>query len=104
VSVSDAEAIAGFLLGMIEAGNFQNPRQLDINHSHVIGRDWHQIDYTGEGMTWQGQKAYWAPKGVTDFKKAEHIRAYFHHACRLRYFQRIYQPRGDLPAWFLEYK
>ncbi|MBN2495926.1 MAG: hypothetical protein JXR96_15145 [Deltaproteobacteria bacterium] len=92
VPSEDAEAMADFLLRMSEAGKFKNLRQLDINHSHVIGRDWPQIDYSGERMTWQGQKAFWEPKGVKSFKKAEYLAAYFRHASRMSYFKRIYKP------------
>ena len=47
-------------------------------------------------MTWQTQRAYWTPKGVIDFKKAEHIHAYFRHASELPHFDRVYRPRGAM--------
>ncbi|MCB9754301.1 MAG: hypothetical protein H6713_30535 [Myxococcales bacterium] len=78
----------------MELGNLA---QLDENHSHVIGREWHEIDYTGERMTWQGQRDAWTPKGVLDFKRAIHIHRYFASASRLPYFTRVYRPRGRMP-------
>lgn len=74
--------------------------QFDESHSHVIGRHWHEIDYSGEGMTWQGQRAHWARLGVPDFRSAASIHHYFVAAERLRHWKRVYRPRGrmaDLP-------
>lgn len=96
VAAADADGIATYLLAFIQVLRFDNLRRLDINHSHVVGREWQQIDYSGEGMTWQGQKAYWAPRGVMDFKKAEHIHAYFRHASKLPHFDRVYRPGGSM--------
>ena len=41
------------------------------NTSHIIGRNWWEINYSGENMTWQGQKTKYAPYGITDFKSVE---------------------------------
>ncbi len=93
----EAEKIAAYLLTFISSMKFQNLKQLDSNHSHVIGREWHQIDYSGEGMTWQGQKRKWSKKGVKNFTKPEWIHNYFKHASKYPYFKRIYKPQGHLP-------
>lgn len=96
VRPADSVDIAAYLLAFTKALRFGNLRRLDINHSHVIGRDWPDIDYTGESMTWQSQKKYWQPKGVIDFKKAEHIHAYFRGAHDLPHFARVYKPAGTM--------
>ena len=94
--VADAEAIARYLVQVVGALRFERLATFDDNHSHVTGRDWHEIDYSGEGMTWQGQKAYWVPRGVVSFRKAEHIRAYFTAAERMEHWKRVYRPRGRM--------
>jgi len=92
----DAEAIAGYLVRVARALDFERLATFDENHSHVTGRDWHEIDYSGEGMTWQRQKAYWQPRGVESFRKAEFIHAYFTAAERMEHWQRVYRPRGRM--------
>ncbi|HEU5056607.1 MAG TPA: hypothetical protein VFU21_08770 [Kofleriaceae bacterium] len=93
---ADAEEIARYLVRVVAACRFERLATFDDNHSHVTGRDWHEIDYSGEGMTWQGQKAYWQPRGVESFRKAEFIRAYFTAAERMEHWKRVYRPRGRL--------
>jgi hypothetical protein len=96
VSVDEAEAIARYLLRVVQALSFERLGTFDENHSHVIGRDWPDIDYTGEGMTWQSQRADWEPKGVISFKRAAFIHAYFAGAERLPHWKRVYRPRGRM--------
>jgi hypothetical protein len=96
VSAAAAEAIATYLVRFTGALRFRRLAVFDDNHSHVIGRDWHQIDYSGEGMTWQGQRDYWAPRGVADFKDVDHIRAYFAAASRMEHWERVYRPGGRI--------
>jgi hypothetical protein len=96
VSAAAAEAIATYLVRFTGALRFRRLAVFDDNHSHVIGRDWHQIDYGGEGMTWQGQRDYWAPRGVADFKDVDHIRAYFAAASKMEHWERVYRPRGRI--------
>lgn len=93
---ADAEAIAGYLVRAARALDFERLATFDENHSHVTGREWHEIDYSGEGMTWRGQKAYWQPRGVESFRKAEFIHAYFTAAERMEHWQRVYRPRGRM--------
>lgn len=93
----EAVRIADYLLSFVESMQFGNLAQLDENHSHVIGREWHEIDYTGEGTSWEQRRDEWAPKGVVSFKRAAFLHIYFTHASRLGYFGRIYQPEGELP-------
>ena len=96
VTVEEADAIARYLVRVVDALAFERLGVFDENHSHVCGREWHEIDYSGEGMTWQGQRADWAPKGVLDFKRARHIHAYFTGAERLPHWKRVYRPRGRM--------
>ncbi len=97
VSREEAEKIADFLLRFTAAMRFGNPGQFDSNLSHVIGREWSQIDYSGEGTTWQKRKKQWAKYGVPSFKKAEYIENYFRHEKELSYFTNIYRPEGQWP-------
>ena len=96
LSVDEADAIARYLLGVVHALAFERLETFDEHHSHVTGRDWPQIDYTGEGMTWQAQRAAWAAKGVISFQHASSIHAYFVGAERLPHWQRVYRPRGKM--------
>lgn len=96
VPLEEADAIARYLVRVVQALSFERLGTFDENHSHVIGRDWPDIDYTGEGMTWRSQRADWAPEGVTGFKRASFIHAYFVGAERLPHWKRVYRPRGRM--------
>jgi hypothetical protein len=93
---SEAEAMAAYLVRFTRVLRFGNLAQFDVNHSHVIGRAWHEIDYTGEGTTWQRRRAEWSRHGVGDFRTAVHLHRYFTAEERLPYFRRIYRPRGRM--------
>jgi hypothetical protein len=98
---ADAVAIAAYLVQFVAVLDFERLATFDDNHSHVTGRHWHDIDYSGEGMTWQRQRAYWAPRGVADFRTVASIHAYFVGAEPLRHWRRVYRPRGkvaDVPS------
>jgi hypothetical protein len=94
VAPDEAERIAAYLARVVAHLRFARLEKFDINHSHVTGREWHEIDYSGEKMTWQGQKQYWSKKGVKSYKKAAYIHRYFAHAYELPHFARVYRPRG----------
>ena len=96
---SEADAIADYLGQLVAALDFANLGQFDENHSHVTGRRWHEIDYSGEPMTWRGQKRYWSARGVGDFRSVKNIEAYMRQASKMRYFRRIYRPRGSMRAF-----
>jgi hypothetical protein len=98
VDKTEAEAIARYLIRLVEAMKFDKLKILDQSHSHVIGREWEQIDYSGEGMTWQAQKSYWSRHSVPNFKTARAIHHYFVRASRFPHFAKFYGPRGILPA------
>ena len=92
----EAEAMAAYLVELARVLRPGNLAQLDANHSHVIGRRWHEIDYSGEGTTWQARRAEWSRHGVGDFRSAAHLHRYFTAEERLPYFRRIYRPRGRM--------
>jgi hypothetical protein len=92
---ADADAIARYLVRLTDALDFARLDRFDANHAHVTGRRWPEIDYSGESMTWQGQRDYWTAKGVPDFRSAGAIDAYMRHAYRLPHFARVYRPRGS---------
>jgi len=94
VSFEEAESIAHYLEKVVESCGFKNPNAFDNNTSHIIGREWHEIDYTGEGMTWQKQKRAYARHGITNFKTLKNIQKFFAVESRLGYFHKIYKPQG----------
>lgn len=96
VPEDEAVRIAAYLAEVARVLDFQRPHVFDDNHSHVIGREWHEIDYSGEGMTWQGQRDHWAPRGVKSFERAAYIHAYFVGAEPLEHWDRVYRPRGKM--------
>lgn len=96
VTQGEAEAIARYLVDVLRELGFERSDTFDENHSHVIGRDWPDIDYTGERMTWQSQRDDWRPKGVESFKRAAFIHAYFVGAESLPHWRRVYRPRGKM--------
>jgi hypothetical protein len=98
VPLDEADAIARYLVAVVKALDFERLDTFDENHSHVTGREWHEIDYSGEGMTWQQQKADWSPQGVENFKTARSIHAYFTGAERLPHWKRVYKPRGRMAS------
>ena len=93
VPAAEADRIAAFLVGYVAEKNFSRLDNFDRNHAHVTGRSFPEIDYSGEGMTWRKQKAYWSGRGVPDFKTAAHIRAYMRQAESMPHFERVYRPR-----------
>ncbi|HJD67171.1 MAG TPA: NUDIX hydrolase [Rickettsia endosymbiont of Bembidion lapponicum] len=92
LDIKEADLMAKYLQGLIESYNFQNVAAFDENTSHIIGRDWHEIDYSGEGMTWQGQKAKYTPYDITNFKSVECLKKFFAFESKLPYFTKIYKP------------
>lgn len=96
VPVEEAETIARYLADVAATLAFERLHVFDENHSHVTGREWHEIDYSGEGMTWQGQRDYWTPHGVRSFETAADIHAYFVGAEKLPHWKKVYRPRGRM--------
>lgn len=88
----EAELMADYLEKITIAFQFQNVTAFDENTSHIIGREWHEIDYSGEGMTWQKQKAHYAPYGIEHFKSQKCLLKFFQVESTLPYFRKIYKP------------
>ncbi len=95
VAPDEADRIASYLTRLVDHLAFSRLERFDINHSHVVGREWHEIDYSGEKMTWPAQAKYWSKQGVINFKKAEYIHRYFAHARKLPHFTRVYRPSRE---------
>lgn len=93
LSSAEAEQMAAYLKRVTEAFKFKNVAAFDENTSHIIGREWHEIDYSGEGMTWKKQKAFYAPYGIDHFKSLECLRKFFPVESRMPYFRKIYKPK-----------
>ncbi len=89
----EAEKIATYLNDFVVSFQFKNPAAFDENTSHIIAKNWGQIDYFGESMTWQGQKAKYAKYGITDFKTIDNIKKFFPIESKLPYFKKIYKPQ-----------
>jgi hypothetical protein len=93
----EAERMAEFLLQARTALAMDNPTPFDENCSHVVGREWQDIDYRDEGMTWQKQRAIYVPKGVTNFKEAANLRQFLRVESQAPYFRKLYQVKGSAP-------
>lgn len=93
VSIAEAEKMAAYLQELLEKFQFQNVKPFDENTSHIIGREWQDIDYTGEGMTWQKQKQHYLPYGIINFKSVENLQKFFVVESKLPYFRKIYRPK-----------
>ena len=94
LSNDEAELMAGYLKDITEVFQFQNVGAFDENTSHIIGREWHDIDYSGEGMTWKKQKAFYAPYGIEHFKSRECLEKFYKVESGLPYFRKIYKPKS----------
>lgn len=94
VTIEDAEGIARYLNTMVLSYDFENINAFDENTSHIIGRDWHQIDYSNEGMTWKKQKEKYQCYNITNFKTLENIKKFFKVESKLPYFKKTYRPKN----------
>lgn len=91
--LSEAEKMASFLERFSYSRNFQNISAFDENTSHIIGREWHEIDYSGENMTWRKQKLKYQPYGILDFKSLATLKKFFVVESTLPYFNKTYHPQ-----------
>jgi len=94
VKLEEAETMAQYLYFLTNAFQFENPSAFDENTSHIIGRDWHEIDYSGEGMTWKKQQALYKPYGIINFKSVEYLKKFFLVESKLPYFKKNYRPKN----------
>ncbi|MEM8562481.1 MAG: hypothetical protein AAGF57_09625, partial [Pseudomonadota bacterium] len=88
--LDEAERMANYLDGVPATYAINNTAYFDENTSHIIGREWHEIDYTGEGMDWQQQKQKYAPYGITHFKSLDNLQRFFPIESTLPYFRPAY--------------
>jgi hypothetical protein len=93
LSLKEANRMAEYLSSLVNKFSFQTPKPFDENTSHIIGREWHEIDYSGENLTWQKQKAHYLPYGIKDFKSKENLEKFFRVESKLPYFRKIYRPK-----------
>jgi hypothetical protein len=90
LEITEAEKMAEYLQSVLQEFQFSNPGAFDENTSHIIGREWSEIDYSGEGMTWQKQKAKYKPYGIDHFKSVECLKKFIPVESRLPYFKKAY--------------
>ncbi|CDZ76626.1 hypothetical protein BN59_00900 [Legionella massiliensis] len=89
---NETEKMAEYLITEVKFYKFKNLPAFDNNTSHIIGREWHEIDYSGENMTWEKQKEKYAPYGISNFKSLQCLQKFFPVESKLPYFNKIYQP------------
>ena len=94
LALKDAEEMAVYLQTLVEKFQFQNLSAFDENTSHIIGREWHEIDYSGEGMTWEKQRQKYLPYGILHFKSVESLNKFFPVESGLSYFKKTYRPQN----------
>ena len=92
VPSNEAESIALYLKDIVASCQFENIKGFDNNTSHIIGREWHEIDYSGEEMTWKKQQAWYTPYGIANFKTLENLKKFFPVESKLPHFKKIYKP------------
>jgi hypothetical protein len=97
LSTQEAERIARYFSHLLDHLQPANLAALDENCSHVIGREWHEIDYSGEPLTWQKQKRVYAPQGIPHFKEAATLERFFRVESQAPYFIKLYRPAGTVP-------
>jgi len=94
LALTEAEKMAHYLKDIVEKFKFKNSKAFDENTSHIIGREWHEIDYSGEGMTWQKQRLKYLAYGVVHFKSLEYLEKFFPVESQLPYFKKAYHPQN----------
>lgn len=90
VTLVEAEKMAAYLQTVSARFSIKNVAAFDENTSHIIGREWSEIDYGGEGMTWQKQQLKYKPYGITNFKTLENLTKFFPVESKLPYFKKVY--------------
>lgn len=99
VTRNDAEGIASYINRMLDSMGMARLGTFDECCSHVLGRRWDQIDYSGESLDSQAQERRYRALGVPDLLTAENVRKYFAVESKLPYFRKIFKPRGPLPEF-----
>jgi hypothetical protein len=99
VTREDAEGMAAYLIRMLDSMGMSKIDTFDECCSHVLGRRWSQIDYSGESLDSQRQERLYTSRGVPDLLTAENVRKYFAVESKMPYFKRIFKPQGPLPEF-----
>lgn len=97
VDRKEAEKMAYYLYRFISWVGMRKRKSFDEYLAHIVGRDWNQIEYPVEGMTWQGQKKFYGQHDVPDLKTALHIHRYLKTERSRAHFKNIFHPRGRMP-------
>lgn len=85
VDLSEAENMATYLYGLVDKFQFKHINKFDENTSHIIGREWQEIDYSGENMTWEKQQLKYQPYGIVNFKSRAQLERFFPIESKLSY-------------------
>ena len=99
VTREDAEGMAAYLNRMLDSMQMRKLGTFDECCSHVLGRRWDQVDYSGERLDPHEQERHYASRGVPDLLTAEHVRRYFAVESKMPYFRKIFNPQGPLPEF-----
>lgn len=91
VTLAEAEQMALYLQTVPEKFTIKNVAAFDENTSHIIGREWSEIDYDGESMTWQKQQLKYKSYGITNFKTLENLTKFLPVESKLPYFIKVYR-------------
>ena len=94
VPLKETEKMAAYLQKIVTGFEFKNSAAFDENTSHIIGREWREIDYSGEGMTWEGQRRQYIPYGIVNFKSLGCVEKFFAVESKLPYFTKVYRPQN----------
>jgi hypothetical protein len=97
VAPDEAERMARYMARLSESLKPKNAAALDENTSHVIGRDWEDIDYRDENLDGAKQKRIYTAKGVPHFKDAATLEHFFRVESKVPYFAKAYEPQGVVP-------
>lgn len=81
--------MATYLHTVPEKFSVKNINVFDENTSHIIGREWSEIDYGGEGMTWEKQQKKYKPYDVNNFKSLDNLTKFFPVESELPYCLKI---------------
>ncbi len=92
VNLRSADLMAEYLNEIVQSCKFKNIEAFDNNTSHIIGRNFYEIDYSGEPLTQHRQKEKYSKYGITDFKSVGNLKKFFPVESKLPYFQKIYRP------------
>lgn len=87
VARAEAERIASYLLEVRSQLAMDNPGPFDENCSHVVGREWQDIDYRDEGMTWQRQQSIYGPRAFPISKPQPAFASFSESRAKLRTFK-----------------